>query len=255
MKQECWEMKKSKELLDLPIISISEGHQIGKVKGLIINPNKFSVDFLTVEQEDWQVSVKAVPYKKIVGIGEFAVMVEQDNSVIDLNDIPFLNELLNKNIHLNGSPVLTRKGELSGEISEFFFSKENGQLENLLIHSDNKELFFPIESVISLGEEYVIINDSLIEINDQISQLEEGERQVTSLQVKAKTQSLATDKKAALKAKLVELLKGNSIKKDIFDKSGELLFEKGTILNDEAIKVLQDERAKVLIEISMDLKE
>jgi cytoskeletal protein CcmA (bactofilin family) len=59
-----------------------------------------------------------------------------------------------------------------------------------------------------------------------------------------------TDRKAALKAKLIELLKGNSIKKDIFSKSGELLFEKGTILSGEDIKISHEEGAKVLIEIS-----
>ncbi|MBO1512442.1 PRC-barrel domain-containing protein [Metabacillus bambusae] len=247
-------MKKSNELLDLPIISISGVKQIGKIKGLIINPDNFSVDFLTVEQEDWQVGVKAVPFKKIVGVGETAVMVEQDNSVIDLDEIPIVNQLLNKKIHIIGSLVLTRKGFLSGQVSDFYFNEENGQLESLLILSGNNETFLPIENVISLGKEHVIINDSLQEINNQISEQKTNLQQVAPMQTVGETQSFP-DRKAALKAKLIELLKGNSIKKDIFSKSGELLFEKGTILSGEDIKVLHDEGAKVLIEISLDLNE
>lgn len=254
MEQECGEMKKSNELLDLPIISISEVKKIGKIKGLIINPDNFSVDFLTVEQEDWQVGVKAVPFKKIVGIGETAVMVEHDNSVIDLDEIPIVNQLLNKKIHIIGSQVLTRKGFLSGEVSDYYFNEGNGQLESLLILSGNKETFFPIENVISLGKEHVIINDSLQEINNQISEQRMNLQQATPIQTGAVSQN-NIDRKAALKAKLIELLKGNSIKKDIFSKSGELLFEKGTILSGEDIKVLHDEGAKVLIEISLDLNE
>ncbi|WP_338786907.1 PRC-barrel domain-containing protein [Metabacillus sp. FJAT-53654] len=247
-------MKKSNELLDLPIISISGVKKIGKIKGLIINPDNFSVDFLTVEQEDWQVGVKAVPFKKIVGIGETAVMVEHDNSVIDLDEIPIVNQLLNKKIHIIGSQVLTRKGFLSGEVSDYYFNEGTGQLENLLILSGNKETYFPIENVISLGKEHVIINDSLQEINNQISEQMMNLQQATPIQTGAVSQN-NTDRKAALKAKLIELLKGNSIKKDIFSKSGELLFEKGTILSGEDIKVLHDEGAKVLIEISLDLNE
>ncbi|OAS89538.1 MULTISPECIES: PRC-barrel domain-containing protein [Metabacillus] len=247
-------MKKSNELLDLPIISISGVKKIGKIKGLIINPDNFSVDFLTVEQEDWQVGVKAVPFKKIVGIGETAVMVEHDNSVIDLDEIPIVNQLLNKKIHIIGSQVLTRKGFLSGEVSDYYFNEGTGQLENLLILSGNKETYFPIENVISLGKEHVIINDSLQEINNQISEQMMNLQQATPIQTGAVSQN-NTDRKAALKAKLIELLKGNSIKKDIFSKSGELLFEKGTILSCEDIKVLHDEGAKVLIEISLDLNE
>jgi uncharacterized protein YrrD len=254
MEQECGEMKKSNELLDLPIISISGVNQIGKIKGLIINPDSFSVDFLTVEQEDWQVGVKAVPFKKIVGIGETAVMVEQDNSVIDLDEIPIVNQLLNKKIHIIGSQVLTRKGFLSGQVSDYYFNEGNGLLESLLILSGNKETYLPIENVISLGKEHVIINDSLQEINNQISEHKTDLQQATPIQTEANIPNI-TDKKAALKAKLIELLKGNSIRKDIFSKSGELLFEKGTILSSDDIKILHEEGAKVLIEISMDLNE
>ena len=38
-------MKKSTEILGLPIISISEGMEIGKVKSLVINPEKGSLRF------------------------------------------------------------------------------------------------------------------------------------------------------------------------------------------------------------------
>jgi uncharacterized protein YrrD len=254
MEQECGEMKKSNELLDLPIISISGVKQIGKIKGLIINPDNFSVDFLTVEQEDWQVGVKAVPFKRIVGIGETAVMVEQDNTVIDLDEIPIVNQLLNKKIHIIGSQVLTRRGFLSGEVTDYYFNEGNGQLESLLILSDKKETFLPIENVISLGKDHVIINDSLQEINNQISEQNANLQQAAPIQTGSISQN-NSDRKAALKAKLIELLKGNSIKKDIFSKSGELLFEKGTVLTGDHIKILNDEGAKVLIEISLDLNE
>lgn len=89
-------MKKSTQILGQPIISISEGAEIGKVKSFVINPDKGSVDFLTIEHEDWQVSVKAIPFKKVVGIGEYAVTVESDRAVIDLNEIPIADQLVNK---------------------------------------------------------------------------------------------------------------------------------------------------------------
>lgn len=234
-------MKKSKEIYDLPVISISDVKEIGKVKGLIINPENFSVDFLTVEQADWQVSVKAIPYPKIVGIGEFAVMVEQTSSVIDLNEIPFINQLLNKQINLIGSNVLTRKGDLSGEISDYFFNEDNGQLESLLIHSGTNELFLPIENVISFGKDRVIINESLLTTNNK-----------ADFRIDPRTQA---EKKAEIKAKLIELLKVNPVSKDIFSKSGNLLYKKGTVLTETDISSLKKEGAKVFVEISMDLKD
>lgn len=58
------EMKTSAQIIGLPIISIADGGQIGTVKLLIINPEKGSVDFLTIEQEDVAFGLKAIPFKK-----------------------------------------------------------------------------------------------------------------------------------------------------------------------------------------------
>ncbi len=57
-------MKASAQIIGLPIISIADGMQIGAVKSFVINPDKGSIDFLTVEQEDVQLSLKAIPFKK-----------------------------------------------------------------------------------------------------------------------------------------------------------------------------------------------
>lgn len=82
-------MKKAKELLHLPIISISEGKQLGMIKDLIINPDEKSVNYLIIGQDDWQVSLDALSYDNVVGVGDSAVMIEQKNSILGLEEIPF----------------------------------------------------------------------------------------------------------------------------------------------------------------------
>src|SRR5690606_10003887 len=109
-------MKKSVEIVGLPIISIIDGIEIGKVKSLVINPEKGSVDFLTIEHEDWQVSVKAIPFKRVVGIGEYAITIEIDSSDINLKDIHMANSLVNKKNNNTNTKVMTRKGQLLGEV-------------------------------------------------------------------------------------------------------------------------------------------
>ncbi|WP_078432295.1 PRC-barrel domain-containing protein [Metabacillus halosaccharovorans] len=190
-------MKKAKELLNLPIINITEGSQVGFVKDLVIDPSELSVEFFIVGQGDWQVGVNALRYENVIGVGEFAVIVEGDQPLLDLRDIP----LLYKKGNLNGAQVVTTGGDFAGSIVDYYFNEENGQLETLLINSSNQELFFPIENVISLGREFIMVNGS---ISDMIPRMEGNEQQGAALQRREGQQNI---KKEALKVMLSELMK------------------------------------------------
>jgi len=191
-------MKKAKELLDLPIFSISGAKQVGIIKDLVIDPNDFSVEFFIVGQDDWQESVMALHYEKVFGFGEFAIIVEEDQPLIELNNIPFFYQKVN----LKGSQVITTGGEFSGIILDFYFNEENGRLESLLLNSFNRELFLPIENVISLGKDLVIINDSLSDIIPSI----EGEEQEDAPSSQG-NEGNRNRKKEALRIMLGELIK------------------------------------------------
>ncbi len=190
-------MKKAKELLDLPIIHVTEGDQIGTIRDLIIDPNDLSIEFFIVGQEDWQVTMKALHYENVIGVGDYAVIVEGEQPFTELRDIP----LLYKKGNLNGSQVVTAGGEFVGRIGDYYFNEENGQIESLLINSSNQELFLPIENVITLGKEFIIINGSISEI---ITSMESNEQQGVTLKRKEGSHNI---KKEALRVMLSEIMK------------------------------------------------
>ncbi|WP_328589533.1 PRC-barrel domain-containing protein [Priestia abyssalis] len=233
-------MKKSIEVIKLPIISIAAGDQLGQVNSLVINPEKFSVDFLTIQQEDWQVSVKAIPFKKVIGVGEYAVTVENESAVIDLNEIPIANQLLNKKVGIIGSKVMTRKGELLGEILEYYLNDDNGELMGLSIKSGQKDVILPIGSVITLGKEMVIVNEhakeaflteaeQLMEAAGQTKEEASSPAKATSepaankeseepQSVKEKEAERQKEQIEVLKSKQAELLMGKKVTKNIYNK-------------------------------------
>ena len=152
-------MKKSIQINRLPIISISSGEQIGTVKSLVINPDKGFVDFLTIEQEDFQVSVKAIPFKKVVGVGEYAVTVDSESAVIDLNEIPIANGLVSKNIKIINAKVMTRKGELIGEVSEYLVDQDTGRILGMEIKLPDREVVLSSEFIVTFGKEILIVKE------------------------------------------------------------------------------------------------
>lgn len=247
-------MKKSTEIIGLPIISISDGSQIGRVKSLVINPDKGSVDFLTIEHDDFQVSVKAIPFKKVVGIGEYAVTVDSENAVIDLNEIPIANQLVNKKIKITNTKVMTRTGELIGEVLEYFVEKESGQILGMEMMAGEKEAVLSSSQVVTYGRDIIIVKeDATSAFLDSADELIKDNTPAPEMGEQLSDYAFE-DPVSDLKRKQIELLAGKKLLKDIYDENGEILFAEGTILTSEQVEEAQKKGPGILVELSMNVE-
>ncbi|MEQ2529392.1 PRC-barrel domain-containing protein [Bacillaceae bacterium CLA-AA-H227] len=244
-------MKKSTQISSLPIISIADGNQVGKVKSLVINPDKGSVDFLTIEHEDFQVSVKAIPFKKVVGIGEFAVTVDSESAVIDLNEIPIANQLVNKKIKITNTKVMTRKGELIGEVIEYFVDQDTGNILGMQLKVADREVALSSDSVVTFGKDIIIVNEDAA--SHFLNSVEELDGTAHEL-VEELTSTVEDEEVRALKEKQIELLSGKTLTKDVYDKNGNVLFYEGTILTPEHVERAQQEGPSIVVELSMNVE-
>lgn len=251
-------MKKSTQISGLPIISILDGNQVGKVKSLVINPDKGSVDFLTIEHEDFQVSVKAIPFKKVVGIGEYAVTVDSESAVIDLNEIPIANQLVNKKIKITNTKVMTRKGELLGEVIEYFVDQDSGHILGMQLKLPDKEVALSSESVVTFGKDIIIVKeDATSFFLNSVEELEGTAEEVTEIIEEIPTVQDVTvedEEVKALKEKQIELLVGKTLTKDVYDKNGNIIFHEGTILTTEQVRKAQEEGPSIIVELSMNVE-
>ncbi|WP_050615933.1 PRC-barrel domain-containing protein [Bacillus testis] len=249
-------MKNSAQIIELPIISINDGTEVGKVKSLVINPEKGTVDFLTVDHEDWQVSVRAIPFRKIIGIGEYAVTVANENAVIDLNEIPIANQLVNKKIKILNTKVITRKGQLLGEIIEYFVDEENGSIIGATMKLADHEVVISSEAVLTYGRDIIIVNDDAENhyYTDAKSLLAGSQEEQQAEGVVAENEAGLLDVEAALREKQISLLEGKRVKKDIKNQDGDLLFTEGTILAVEDIKKAQNGDPSVIVDLSMHVE-
>ncbi|MBG9655672.1 PRC-barrel domain-containing protein [Cytobacillus firmus] len=242
-------MKKSTEITGLPIISILEGQEIGTVKTLVINPEKGSIDFLTIEHEDWQVSVKAIPFKKIIGIGEYAVTVESDRAVIDLNEIPIANQLVNKKIRITQTKVMTRKGQLLGETAEFYTDEDTGNILGVEIQLSDASAVLAAEEILTYGKDILIVKEDASErFLNSVSLLNPI---MSNEEVPSEGENM--DQLQSLKNKQMELLVGKELEADIYDLNGNILFPSGRILSEQDVQIAQEEGPNVVVNLSMNV--
>lgn len=122
------QMKKSVEILGLPIISITEGRELGMSKTLLIDAKNGSVAAITIEDEDWYRGVKLIPYESVIAIGDDAVTVTNSENILTLDDAGDYEQLLDDNIRIIGTKAITKSGSIQGKISELYIG-DDGKIE------------------------------------------------------------------------------------------------------------------------------
>lgn len=169
-------MKKTQKILGLPIISISDGMEAGRVKSIIINAEKGAIDYIVVDSGIQIFSARVIPVEDVTGIGEYALTIENEGVITDISRIPDAIQLLQNDIRVKGTKVLTRKGSLIGEIGDIYVDENDGcritGLEFIADITQKKVRLIPRDSVITFGKNLTVVKEdiesSLLDSPDQL---------------------------------------------------------------------------------------
>ncbi|MCR4435269.1 MAG: PRC-barrel domain-containing protein [Clostridiales bacterium] len=158
-------MKKTQEIIGLPIISISDGMEVGKVKAVVVNAGEGAVDYIVVESAARVLGTWVIPAGSILGIGEYALTIENEENIIDVGKVPQAVELIQKDIQVKNTRVMTRKGRLIGETGDFYVDEEEScqiaGLELIAFPAKDKVRIIPRKSVITFGKTLIVVSDNV----------------------------------------------------------------------------------------------
>ena len=153
-------MKKSADILRLPVISISEGKQVGTVKDLIIDASLGSVVALVIDDGSWYLGAKVLPFNSIVGLGESATMVENTNALMPVSSVPRLEQLMASAVRVIGTRTLTRSGFMGGKVVEIYID-ETGRIVLCEVEEGiGERIQIAAQQIVTFGKDVLIISDS-----------------------------------------------------------------------------------------------
>lgn len=158
-------MKKTQKILGLPIISISDGLEVGKVKSIIINADRGAIDYIVVDSGIQIFSARVIPTEDVLGIGEYALTIENETVITDISRIPAAIQLLQNDIRVKGSKVLTKKGSLIGEIGDIYIDDNDSckitGLEFIADITQKKIRLIPRDTVITFGKNLTVVKEDI----------------------------------------------------------------------------------------------
>lgn len=227
-------MKKSQEIIGLPVFSIINGIKIGQVKDLVINPEEGKVDFILVSDGSWYVGARVLPFKNVMGIGEHAVTTESESMLLTISEAGTANNLLERNIEVKGNRVLTNKGNLIGVISEYEIDENTGRLNKLEYKTAQDETKIEIinaTDVLTFGADVVVVKERpTIQNPDLVNPDTIIEQQPTGSESEGAN---------FFKDRQRQYLLGKTIIQDIKDAQGSILFASGLEITEEILSLAE----------------
>ena len=160
-------MKKSVEIIGLPVISITEGRELGMSKSLLIDAPNGSVAAITIEDEDWYRGVKLLPYSSVIAIGEDAVTITNSENILTLEDAGDYEAMMDANIKIIGTKAITKSGTIQGKVVEIYIG-DNGKIEKCEIEGRDGSLSEIVSEQISIFGKQVTVIDSDFEKKTKI---------------------------------------------------------------------------------------
>ncbi|MDD4803174.1 MAG: PRC-barrel domain-containing protein [Syntrophomonas sp.] len=272
-------MKRSQEIIDLPVFSIIEGTKIGQVKDLVINPEEGRVEFILVSNGSWYVGARILPYKAVMGVGEHAVTTESENLLATINDTSNANSLLQRNIKVKGNRVLTNKGNLIGIISEYEIDEKTGKVVRLEYKTAQDESVIDsvqAEDVLTYGSDVIVIREKVSNLDpitseqssapqksvaapeagfaarpDPVSLPITSTEELASVVEPAASQAISaptvksSDGTSLFKERQKQFLLGKKVIQDIRDSRGSVIIQAGTIVTEEVFN-MADKQGKFM---------
>ena len=156
-------MKKTAEIAGLPVISISDGNEVGSVEGLVVNASKGVIDYIMVNSTLHLYNTIVIPAGEVLGIGEYALTIESPKALKDISTLPGAVDLLKNNVQVKNTRLMTKKGKLIGETGDFYIDDEdNMKIVGLDFKRNDKSdiiKIIPGECVVTFGKSLIIVDD------------------------------------------------------------------------------------------------
>ncbi|MFZ5642973.1 MAG: PRC-barrel domain-containing protein [Bacillota bacterium] len=233
-------MKKTQQVLGLPVIAISSGDQLGSVTGIVVNPEQGKVECLLVDRENWYGEMRTLPYGLVLGIGEFAVTISQSGDVSPVSSNSDLVSLLDRNIQVIKAGVMTRSGQYIGSISEFVLDEKSGKILGCEIVSEEGSGFVvPGDKVVTYGAKFIVIEDGFE--NYRLNELTEAKAETAPkpapAPVKAKEKAAPpVDPVEVFESRQRQYLAGKKATKKIVGTGGLVIVNEGDVITEEIIE-------------------
>jgi sporulation protein YlmC with PRC-barrel domain len=148
----------------LPVMTMAEGKQVGKIDDLIVDPERKAVSWLRLHSGGIGMLGATrlwVPAEAVHGVGEHAVTINAEADARLAGDAPEAFASGKAKLGIIGSKVMTENGQRLGEVRDYEFDPYNFALTSLSVppagNAPGDVLTIAGENVLTIGEDVIVV--------------------------------------------------------------------------------------------------
>jgi uncharacterized protein YrrD len=164
-------MPSASHLMNRPVLDIATGGQAGTVSGVLVDPSLRRVTAFRVNRGLLH-HERFVRWTDLQGTGPDALTIRNEDSLLHRADVDANHTALDT---LQGRPVITEGGERLGEVTDYGIDEGSGLLtgfevrpddahKGLFGRSENGNFTVPVDQVVTLGSQSVVVRTAAREI-------------------------------------------------------------------------------------------
>ena len=160
---------RSRRLPGLPVLSITEGNQLGRVRRPVVDPKNRSVVAFVVATAALG-GRRLLPISAVHALGSHAVTVHRTDALQPVSGDEALERLVREGqARVIGTPVVTKSGTLVGTVQDYEIGRQ-GEIEALYLSQSvwrtlaGGEVCIPGQMVIALGRDAAIVADEALSL-------------------------------------------------------------------------------------------
>lgn len=211
-------MKKLSTILQLPIMEILNGKEVGQTKDIIINLDTKNIVF--VLNESTLTNLYVIKGEEIMGIGKDVVLVKTVQSIQNTQVNTDLSNLLGEYYSIIGLDVITMEGDIEGKVVDIAIDESEKKMVQIELENGQT---FDASKIVSISDKYVFTQGS-----GDIVVSQESASQIDSEQDSPKEEVKEAEGETGY-------LIGMVLSEDVSNEDGTFIIKRGTMLTRELI--------------------
>lgn len=151
----------------LPVITMAEGKQVGKVDDLVVDPESKAVRWLRLNRGGLLGGERRwISADTVHGLSEDGLTINSEADVLAPADAPEADALIKSKRRVIGSKVIDENGQRLGEVRDYEFAPDTFALTSLSVPESmnvvGPSLTIPAGRILTIGEDMMIVAASVV---------------------------------------------------------------------------------------------
>lgn len=244
-------MKTSKDILKLPVISISEGEELGFVEDLVIDPTSKGVEFFFVADKLTNLVNKVLKFNNIKCIGINAITIQSKFELKNEEEYSGELEQCISLLEIIDKKVYTENGKELGKINDVIIEQMTRNILLFEVVDDGKKTKISASDVITCGQKAFIVREDFSEnkknkLSTQNTDSSNYKSQMNSQNISQKIRaSFGNEKNKSenvFQQKQKEFLLGCTCNEMVLSEKGTIITRKGDVITADILSKITTQK-------------